>query len=461
MEDIQAEVLKRVKPTKSDIRRVNRVASRLILKTEQAAAKLKVKARAMLVGSVARGTWLSSERDIDIFILFPEGLTRAELERQGLAVARRVAGPKGTERFAEHPYVTTKFQGFEVDLVPCYDVSDLKMIKSAVDRTPHHQLYVKDRLIAELADQVLLLKQFAYGTGVYGAELKTQGFSGYLCELLILHYGSFAKLVEAAAKWTAGTIIDIERAYGDETEPKVLFQWQPLIVIDPVDPNRNVAAAVSMQSFATFIYACQDFLKRPDLNFFFPNGAQPLDAGGINDILKRRGTALFCITFRPPDLVPDILYPQLRKTERTIVERLTQYGFEVLRSDIWANSSAAILIELTSSKLPGVRTRVGPPLKMEAENFIREHVRSEARLAGPFVDAAGRIVFELKRRQTQAKDVLRSILNDRVAFGKHVAEAIAKEYEIIEGKKLKKLLRDKKFKTFLSEYLTRRLPWYQ
>jgi tRNA nucleotidyltransferase (CCA-adding enzyme) len=35
------------------------------------------------------------------------------------------------------------------------------------------------------------------GTGVYGAEAKVEGFSGYLTELLVINYGSFPKALEA------------------------------------------------------------------------------------------------------------------------------------------------------------------------------------------------------------------------------------------------------------------------
>ncbi|MDI6643110.1 MAG: CCA tRNA nucleotidyltransferase [Candidatus Hodarchaeaceae archaeon] len=461
MADILEEVLKRVRPTEADQKRIERVASELIRRTKAACAKLKANAKPMLVGSAARGTWLRTERDIDIFILFPEGLPREELERQGLAVAREVAGPKGRERFAEHPYVMMKFEGFEVDLVPCYDVAKPSEIRSAVDRTPHHQRYVKERLTPELADEVLLVKKFMDGIKVYGAELQVRGFSGYLCELLTLRHGSFQKLVGAVSQWKPGVIIDLERSYADESEPKVLFEGQPLIVIDPVDPNRNVGAAVSMQNFAVFVRACQEFIRAPSLRFFFPRRVKLLNAGGVRRILKRRGTKLFCVAFRSPDVVPDVLYPQLRKTERTLVTRLAQSGFEVLRSDVWADFRAVIVLELSVARLPRVRTRVGPPITLEAEGFIREHLGSKETLAGPFVDAAGRVVFELEREQTDARRVLEQALAERAAFGKHVAEAIGRGHEIFEGAKLAKLLRDRKFREFISEYLAPCLPWYR
>ncbi len=459
--DIRSEVLKRVKPNEDNIKNMNKVASELVQRVNKSAAKMGPNAHAMLVGSAARGTWIRSERDIDIFVLFPEVLSREELEQQGMAIARDVAGSTGKERFAEHPYVTMRFKEFDVDLVPCYDLKDTRKIKSAVDRTPHHQKYVEGRLTPQLAEEVLLLKQFAYGAGVYGAELKTQGFSGYLCELLILHYGSFEKLVYGASGWGLGKIIDIGKRYRDESESQVLFERQQLLVIDPVDPTRNVAAAVSLQNFTIFVRACQDYNKRASLNFFFPNKVIPLGPSELDRTLKTRNTRLFCLTFRSPDVVPDVLYPQLRKTEKTLTTRLAQLGFEVLRSDVWANSNAVIILELRVSKLPRVRTRVGPPLRMTVDRFILEHINSPDKLAGPFVDPVGRIVFELKRKQTSALDVLKDVLTERTAFGKNVAEAVGVGYEIIEGIKIKKLLRYPGFSEFISDYLTRCLPWYR
>ncbi|TEU13304.1 MAG: CCA tRNA nucleotidyltransferase [Hadesarchaea archaeon] len=461
MDKILKSILKREKPTPADRERLGRVATELINRTNAACSKLGVEAKAMLVGSAARNTWLRSERDIDIFILLPEGLSREELERQGLAVAREVAGKRGKESFAEHPYVTMRFKGFDVDLVPCYDITKLNEIRSAVDRSPHHQRYVKKQLTPGLTDEVLLLKQFMSGTGIYGAELRVQGFSGYLCELLVLHYGSFEKLVKAASRWRPSVVIDPERSYADEAEPRALFEGQPLIVIDPVDASRNVGAAVSIQSFATFVRACQDFAQEPGKLFFFPRPVQRLSVREIQATLERRGTTLFCVTFSPPDVVPDVLYPQLRKAERALVTRLARAGFEVMRSDVWSNSQALILLELAVKKLPRVRTRFGPPISIEVGDFIHTHLKSKRKFAGPFVDTEGRLVFEIEREQAKAKKVLEQALGERTTLGKHVGEAIARGYQIYEGKNIVRLCEDGKVRKFISEYLTHCLPWYR
>ncbi len=461
MDKILKSILKRVKPTPADRERLERATAELIEQTDATCSKLGIKAKAMLVGSAARNTWLRSERDIDIFILLPEGLSREELERQGLAVAREVAGKRGKESFAEHPYVTMRFKGFDVDLVPCYDIAKPSEIRSAVDRSPHHQRYITKHLKSELLDEVLLAKQFMLGIGCYGAELKVQGFSGYLCELLVLHYGSFEKLVESASGWKPSTVIDLERSYPDPSEAERMFEGQPLITIDPVDASRNVGAAVSMRSFATFVRACQDFAQGPGEQFFFPKPVRRLSAREIQATLERRGTTLFCVAFSPPDVVPDVLYPQLRKAERTLVTRLARAGFGVMRSDVWSNSQALILLELAVTRLPRVRTRVGPPVSIEVGDFIQTHLKSKRKFAGPFVDTAGRLIFEIEREQASAREVLEQALGERTTLGRHVGEAIARGYQIYKGKNIVQLCKDEKVSEFISEYLTRCLPWYR
>ena len=108
------------------------------------------------------------------------------------------------------------------------------------------------------------------GTGVYGAEIKVGGFSGYLCELLIMKYGSFLQTIRAFAKYNQRVVIDIEGFYADrENEISLLFP-EPLAVVDPVDKGRNVASAVQPQKLYTFIGAARAFLKNPSEDFFYP-----------------------------------------------------------------------------------------------------------------------------------------------------------------------------------------------
>ncbi|MEM3402520.1 MAG: nucleotidyltransferase domain-containing protein, partial [Candidatus Hadarchaeales archaeon] len=91
MQEILAKVLRRIKPTPEDEAKVKKISEELLKEVEEVARNLNVQVKPLLVGSVARGTWIRSERDIDIFLLFPQELSVEALETLGLRVARGVS----------------------------------------------------------------------------------------------------------------------------------------------------------------------------------------------------------------------------------------------------------------------------------------------------------------------------------------------------------------------------------
>ncbi|MEM4251078.1 MAG: CCA tRNA nucleotidyltransferase, partial [Candidatus Bathyarchaeia archaeon] len=241
---INEKVLKRIVPRKEEREQVYALSEELVQRVSKAARMASLKAEVSVQGSVAKDTWLSGEADIDIFLRVDPDLSRIELETTCLAVAKEaIRGYRSIERFAEHPYVEAFIGSSRVNIVPCYNVAK-GMWKSATDRTPYHTEYMKEHLDAALRNEVRLLKRFMKGIGTYGAEIRVGGFSGMLCETLILYYRSFRNTLQAASKWREGTIIDIENLLGGDYEEAYDLFDQPLIVIDPVDKARNVAAAV-------------------------------------------------------------------------------------------------------------------------------------------------------------------------------------------------------------------------
>jgi len=146
-----------------------------------------------LVGSIAKGTALAGSGDIDIFITFPHGkYTREDLEHTGLAFAKRALAKGETWEigFAEHPYLKAVIRGKDVEIVPAFKISSASEKASAADRSPLHTEYVLKRISEKQKDDVRMLKKFLKRLAVYGAEVKVEGFSGYLCELLILRHAS-------------------------------------------------------------------------------------------------------------------------------------------------------------------------------------------------------------------------------------------------------------------------------
>lgn len=433
-------MLERIKPGPSERKRLQEVSVALISRIESMAEGCGLELKAMLVGSAARGTWLAGDHDLDVFL----GVGVEDDLEKALELARRIS-PDHREKYAEHPYIQARIDGFEVDLVPCYLVDDASHLRSAVDRTPFHNRYVKQR-IAGLEDEVLLLKQFMKGSGVYGSELRVGGFSGYLAELLVLCYGSFAAVIEAASLWKPGLKLDLEGRGRVE-------QADPLVVVDPVDPGRNVAAALTLNRMLQFALAARTFMARPDIEFFFANPPAPLSDREIEALMEERGTLPLLIEFAAPDVVEDVLYPQLRKAESSVNALLERKGFSILRSDVISYSNrAALLLEMEVWRLSRACRREGPPV-WQADHISRFLAAHPKTLSGPYVKD-GRLVVEEERRYAQAADLLAAELAS-LSLGRHISASIRSGYKIYAGKELL-AIKDDGYRIFLAEYFQAR-----
>ena len=426
-------IRERVEPDAAERAALDEAVAQLVSRTERAVAESAVDAEVVQVGSTARDTWLAGDRDIDLFVCFPPTVERDTLERLGLQIGREVL-PDGREEFAEHPYIVGEFDGFDVDLVPCYDVAAATEIKSAVDRTPFHTLYVAEALTPKLASDVRVCKQFFTGIGVYGSDLKTRGFSGFLTELLVLEYGGFRPLIEAVADWQPPVRLDPED-HGEQS-----FE-DPLVVIDPTDPARNVAAVCSAENVARLQHYGRALLADPDESLFTASEPDPLDAAAVRAHLGRRGTTPVAVVFETPNLVDDQLYPQLRKSLDGITGELDRRGFAPVRSATFADGRAVLLVELAVAELAAVERHDGPPV------HVRDHATgfydayADRDVYGPFLDG-DRYVVEREREFTSPDDLLGSDAIFEVALGARVETALDDGYDLIVGDEVATLADD-------------------
>jgi len=386
------------------------------------------KAEGMIVGSIARHTWLRGDKDLDIFMLFDPGLSRKELEEQGLALARKIAA-KFTdtfhEKYAEHPYINAIIDGVDIDLVPCYKVESAAHIQSAVDRTPFHTRYITDK-INGLTDDVLLLKRFAKTGGIYGSDQMTEGFSGYLCEILILYHGGFRPLLEAASGWRTHQFIDPEKHGAKKFE-------EPLIVIDPVDPKRNVAAAVSLDKLAGFVELARGYLEEPSESFFRLCKPVSITRDELATLLDQRGTSLYAVTFETPPYIEEVVVPQLKRSVIALNEHLQRNGFVVHHAHYAMKPDRCMLLfELLVAALPKIRLHAGPPVwnRQNADKFREKYISAGS--AGPFI-TEGRYEVEVPREFTCAKDMFASQELLNVSLGKHVRQSLEKGWDVAEG----------------------------
>ena len=330
--------------------------------------------------------------------------------------------------FASHPYVTTDIEGCEVDIVPCYAINDGSELKSAVDRTILHTRYVKSNLDKSQEDEVLLLKRFMAMTGTYGSEFKVGGFAGYLCELLIIYYESFENTLKNAINWKFGHDIDMEN-YGTSDN----FD-DPLIVIDPTDMNRNVAAALRLDKMAEFIQSARNYIFSDNKEDYFYPLNKNLNRSTILNEFDERDSDLIAIRFNIPDIPLDTLHPQLRKTCHALERKLNGEEFNVFKADYWSDeiTNCIILLEMASSKLNKVKVNVGPKvfITQACENFVGKYGRENCYIQDDF------LVHNQQREFCDAVDLIRHIFTKEhiglIKVGKNLKKNIINTYEFID-----------------------------
>jgi tRNA nucleotidyltransferase (CCA-adding enzyme) len=424
-------VAARVTPDDRERERLDAARTALVERTRAAVADLPVTAEVVLVGSTARDTWLAGDRDIDLFVRFPTTLSRPELERHGLAVGRAVL-PDGHEEYAEHPYVAGEFDGFDVDLVPCYDVASATEIRSAVDRTPFHTAYLDDHLDPALTGDVRAAKRLLGAVGAYGSDLRTRGFSGYLVELLVLVHDGLAGLLRAAADWTPPVRYDPE-AHGTAEGVD-----GPLVVIDPTDPERNVAAVCAAEQVARLQHHARDLLADPREAAFFGSEREPIGPDAVREHVERRATVPVAVVFDAPEVVEDQLYPQLRRSLGGLRDELDRRGFEPVRARTFAADRAVLFVEVAHATLPAVERHEGPPVHVrEHAGGFQDTYADDPEVYGPFLDG-DRYVVERPREVREATALAERRLFD-VALGARVADALREGYEVLSGTEVARL----------------------
>jgi len=465
LEEICAEVLKRVNPSESERKKVQALAKKLTEKVKEEAKEKKVKTEIRVEGSVAKNTWLRDCPEIDIFMRVPTTMPREAFGTVCLEIAKKATeGYEQIERFAEHPYLEAIVDNVWVNVVPCYKVKRGEWI-SATDRTPFHTDYVKPLLDERMGGEVRLLKRFMKGVGVYGAEIKVGGFSGYLCELLVLNYGSFIEVLRSAADWKEKTVIDYEGHYERIDDAKKLFE-EPLVMVDPVDKGRNVAAAVRKERLDEFVAASRALLKTPDLKFFYPPEIEALKVKELVNKINARGSAIVFISFEGIPTVPDVLWGQLYKSQRSLRKMIQQHDFTVLRDDVWSNEKNLniFIFEVENRFLPNMKRHLGPPLRkrMECENFLRKHVGADSTVSGPRIEE-GRWVVDVKRKHTDVVNLLNEKLGDcgrSDGVAELVSKAVADSLEVfVNDEALKLYSANPEFAKFLTEYLEGKQRW--
>ena len=438
---IYSKVLNKITPNKKDLEEeleLFRTIEKKILSVEGSHSHLE------WCGSSARNTHLKGDRDLDLFIMFEKELNEKELEKEGLKLGKIIfRGHFWEKAYSQHPYIRGIINGFDVEIIPSYIVKKGNEKKSAVDRTPFHNKYLLARMNTKQKQEVRLLKQFLKGINAYGADLKNCALPGYGVELLILKYETFENALINISKWKSGQKIKFNTKKGKKFE-------EPLILIDPVDENRNVASALSQKQFDKMIFASELFLTKPNIKFFFPKKTKKWDKSKIKKMLNKKELIAIKTTF-PKNILSDLVWGQLRRMLKKISRELTQKDFTVMREEVWSNETDVwFIFELETLTLQKAKKLIGPRVE-DIENVDKFLENKKKILSGPRIEN-GRIVVEIERNIVDAKKILANFINEYKKKETNAMKQSLRKAQVLMEKDLVKEYKGD-FSEFFSYYL--------
>ncbi len=371
------EILKKIKPSE--------------LEEKETAAKvgefLKIlkskKINAVAGGSFAKDTWISGNHDIDIFACFSKEKSMVKM----LEKAVKNSFKKYEVVHGSRDYFIVKFKNLTFEIIPVLKIKKAEEAKNITDVSPLHVSWVRKNTSEKLRGEIRIAKQFFRANSCYGAETYIGGFSGYLVELLVIYYKGFNNLIKKAARWEYGEVICFNK--NNFTRE----QKFPLIVIDPVQPNRNAAAALRKEIFEKFIYLCTKF-----------------DGKGSWFEYKRINLEKYDLVLKAAPLkgFSDVVGTKMLKAFEFIKRELNN-DFIVKDSGWFWKDHGYFYFSMKNKKLSRYKEHFGPPIRLTAdcENFRDKYKKFSIKIKNE------RLVVSLPRRFTELNGYIKYIIKDR------------------------------------------------
>jgi tRNA nucleotidyltransferase (CCA-adding enzyme) len=401
MKKILNQVLKEIKATKEEEKEVKDKITSLLISINK---NLK-DAKAILGGSGVKGTWLKEANDVDIFVKFNYKKYKDKSEQLSNLLEKHLKKKfkKLIKLHGSRDYFQIKGDKWTNEIIPILDIKKSEQAKNITDVSPLHANWVNKKGKTS-RDDIRLLKQFCRSIGVYGAESYIQGISGYICEILIINYKGFINTIKNAAKWNDKVMIDVEKYWKGKNilmELNKSKTHSPLIVIDPVQKDRNAAAAISEEKFNLFKKYAKEFLKNPSKKFF--------EIKKINEQqLKKyaKNNTLILIDLITKKGKRDVMGCKLVKAKEFINKKLQKNDFNILKQGWQWNKNALFYFIIKKEKLSNLIEREGPPLK------TKEHVKKFKKKYKKTFIKKGRIYAKEKRKFKTPEELIRSLKDD-------------------------------------------------
>ena len=209
-----------------------------------------------------------------------------------------------------------------------------------------------------------MLKKFCRAQGVYGAESYIKGFSGYVLEILTIHYGTFFDSIKAISRWKLPVYIDLNKFYRSRKDAFKKInkskRVNELIIVDPTQKDRNASAAISKDKINSLIKACKEYLHNPSDEFFLEKRLM------IKDLVVESGENILLLgKIKAMKGKKDVVGSKIVKIYDYIEKQLKKHDFEVMKSNWHFNKDSLIYYIIKDEILSEKIIHRGPPLKQK------------------------------------------------------------------------------------------------
>jgi len=272
-----------------------------------------------------------------------------------------------------------------------------------------------------MRDEVRLLKEFLINNQIYGSEIAKQGFSGYVSEVLIWNFQSFEKVIKEISKIKAGQVIGKSSKKFDTH----------IVIMDPIDTNRNLAAAISVENIGKFVLICRSFLKNPSISFFISQKNKKIMKNLDNVIVIK-------FNFKPRS--PDIIWGQLKRAANALSVQFELAGFTVLRNSALTdeNKEASLFFLMESLEIGENEVKDGPEYFSEKDSlkFISKNFKKSKLM---WINKKGKIQSLHERKHVKAdlfvKDLLKNNPSSGIPAG--LKNDLKASFSVVHGNKIK------------------------
>jgi tRNA nucleotidyltransferase (CCA-adding enzyme) len=390
------DVLADITPTKDERAGTLKLVNDFLSKLNASLKKNKCAAKAVLGGSYAKDTWLNGDYDVDVFVQFAPKHRDDDLSGM---LAKALRQWKAERVHGSRDYFWVREKKFRFEIVPVLAIKKAADAKNVTDFSPLHVQWV-NKNGKKYKDDIRLFKKFCKAQGVYGAESYIRGFSGHVVDILVIAHKGFIPLLKAAARWKPKTIVDYYHNY----DKKAVFVLNaskiqgPLIIIDPVQKDRNAAAALAQDKYDKLAESAQKFLKKPGKEFFVETEVD------LGKIAKQGHIMQVCVT--APKGKEDVIGTKLLHVFEYVKRYLEDFTL-VASGWRWNKGpEAEYWYVVKQRELPATMTRAGPPLEFAeaVKKFKKTHKKT-------FVQNH-RVMAEIKRPWRTPEQALSAAAKD-------------------------------------------------